>query len=808
MHLFFFLGLVSLSVVGATLVQNVSGRMTLPLAAAYVGGSFLLSFLRPRWGFVVFLFFLPVFNNTIFCARLGNFPPALVLFLSFFAGWMFNRIWRADAARVATPLNGPLLAYVILGLGSGLLTILRYSEFYPIVGRGFENITVNLLDETSGNAVVWAFRTLVVFLAGPAIFWATLHLVTNKRQVTQALTALAMGLALAVLFGLYQTLGHETLGNIPRFGELGRVNATFTDPNALGSFFILALPLVAGLLAVSRRAAGRALLAAVLAGGIYVLGCSGSRTGMGGVLIAFLVAGGLFLAHDEAPDLSRHSRLLLPALVLAIGLVAFFPLGRGNPSGGESILSQRLSTTFEAVQERGIVGMLRTQRWPMWKRALGVMADFPLSGIGLGAFHTEIPNFMKWGYRTPHFRDNANNFYLETSAEMGLIGLLFALVVLGIVIREAFRWSRRRFFSQSSAVLACLFCGALAAMVVMYVTGPHTLFAEVQLLTWVAIGMVFAQQYAIPARVEYPACAPPTGPLRPRLRHVLPTILAATLICVFLVNQAADALTVLSLNERRRLYDWESSYGFYTWEVGKTRERLRWTRNEAAVRVPLWRPLLHTTLFVGHPDAARDPVRVEIFLDGRVVRKEVFDRPDQARSITLLLPRTDKNDAEVGFRVSRTFVPARSGKDSLDTRELGVMVREFAFSNIPETGSYGLSDWQTDPGAGSFPFRTVNSVAALNVNPDRGSRFEILASAAPTPVGAADPRLHVYAGTRLLHEVTLDEPGWRKIVLDLKPGGEEPPTMLRFEVTAPENSLPETKYRPVRLTRLRPVVSR
>jgi O-antigen ligase len=617
-------------------------------------------------------------------------------------------------------------------------------------------------------------------------------------------------LVFAVAFGVYQSLGHESLGNIPRFAALNRINATFMDPNALGSFFFLALPPIAGLIFVTRNGWARGALALLLAGALYVLGCSGSRTGMMGLVIALGTAGALFLVHEEAPDLRRHSRLLAPVLFLAIAVVAFFPAKDPSSAPGTSILSRRLALTYEAVQQRGMIGMLKTQRWPMWKRALKVTTDFPLSGIGLGAFHTEIPNFMRWGYRQPYFRDNANNFYLQTSAELGLIGLFFAAAVLGVVAREAVRLARRRFFSRGAVFLVSLLAGSLIAMAVMYLTGPHTFFAEVKLLFWLLIGMVFAQLYSAPPRVEAPEEAPArlAAPSAARFRHRVRVAVAATLVGLFLVNQSVDALTDLSLRERRRLYDWDFSRGFYTWEVGVTKDRFRWTHKEASIVVPTWLPLLHTTLFVAHPDAAKNPVRVDLLVDGKVAETEVFKHPKETRAVTLLLPRAGNEQAEVGFRVNRTFVPSQSADGSFDGRELGVLVRDFQFTDVPSATGFGFSDWQVDPAAAAFRFRVVERSAALSVNVERVTRFDLLAAAAPGPAEAAAPRLRVYANNRPIQDVTLDQTGWRKILLDLQPSAEELAVLLRFEVEGAGEALPGGAHRGVRLTELGPVNGR
>jgi O-antigen ligase len=648
------------------------------MMAGLMVGNLLLTFLRPRLGLVLLFFCLPLLDNLLFTAELGDFSPILVLFFTFLSGWLLRRVLLADRERLKTPLDGPLLAFTLAGFGSGVVTVLRYSQFYPFVGERFQFLTVNHLGENAADSVTWAFRALLIFVAGPAFFWAILHLVRRKEDVIQALAALAGGMALSILFGIYQTFGHLAVGNSPYFAALKRINATFMDPNALGCFFVLALPPIAGLLGTTRRLSLRLAALGILGGGFYVLCASGSRTGLIGLVTAGAIAGGSALLRLVRGNGQAYSRVLQAAFIAAVCLVTFFPTGRPSGGAGDSILARRVTGTLERVRRQGLIGMVKGDRGPMWQRAALVVGQFPVSGIGLGAFRTEIPNFIDRNTEKNLFRDNANNWYLQVSAEMGLIGLLLALIVLGVVLREALRLALSRRLEGSQAAIACLLCGSVTAMMLMFIVGPHVGFVEVQLAFWGAIGLIFAQTYTFALATQDPGAVSPAPPTRRLLR------LASTgLVAAFLGVQLVNALTALSLPERQKACGYDKSEGFYLQE-GRIGGHIRWTRGEASAMIPAGHRRVRFQMAIAHPDATDNPVVVDILLDGRPVGREVFRQQGELHYVDLPLPVAGNDEVEIRFRVNRTFVPSEHFAGTPDQRVLGVMVGAFEYPDPSE----------------------------------------------------------------------------------------------------------------------------
>jgi O-Antigen ligase len=162
------------------------------------------------------------------------------------------------------------------------------------------------------------------------------------------------------------------------------------------------------------------------------------------------------------PSVSRRTTAALlgvtAAAALAVGFVAGVP--------------GKLSDRWEAFKEpgRGTTGLERLEsaegnfRYQIWESALDANASDPITGIGPGTFeywwaqHKEVDTFVRDGH----------SLYLETLAEVGVVGLALLLGFIGTVLvvgsRGAFRGSEERRAMLAAATAACAVL-ALAATI-------------------------------------------------------------------------------------------------------------------------------------------------------------------------------------------------------------------------------------------------------------------------------------------------------------------------------------------------------
>jgi putative inorganic carbon (hco3(-)) transporter len=85
-------------------------------------------------------------------------------------------------------------------------------------------------------------------------------------------------------------------------------------------------------------------------------------------------------------------------------------------------------------------GTSYAMREDIWRRALMIISDFPLSGIGIATFPTVVATFFPLGY----IADHAHNLYLQLAADLGLPGLVIWLGCFFVAVRMAWSLLHRR----------------------------------------------------------------------------------------------------------------------------------------------------------------------------------------------------------------------------------------------------------------------------------------------------------------------------------------------------------------------------
>jgi hypothetical protein len=207
----------------------------------------------------------------------------------------------------------------------------------------------------------------------------------------------------------------------------------------------------------SREREGAITLAALvvliaLAAGYQAWACRASRAGR--------------LRTGPLP-LPRRAPVIAGALVTLIAVGVAFAAARESRSGG--------APPRGATAAR--LGSFQSHRYEYWKVAVRTFAHHPLIGVGSSGFAVE------WLRQRP-FREpaqDAHSLYLETGAELGLIGLAaLALLIVGVVLAARDAWRRD----------PALATGACAAVTAWALHAGIDWDWEMPALTLVTIGLV------------------------------------------------------------------------------------------------------------------------------------------------------------------------------------------------------------------------------------------------------------------------------------------------------------------------------
>jgi O-antigen ligase len=288
---------------------------------------------------------------------------------------------------------------------------------------------------------LWPAATLAQLsvLAGCVLVFAGAHALVCRRRGRA--WALALPLVLVAC-------AEAALGLVQTFATAGGfARGTYVHRNHFAGLMEMALPfaVVYGFQGVVARAGRRVRLTAVaaLAGATLLAGaaaCSLSRSGFVAALASLAVVG-----FAAAWRTDRTGRLLIGAAAAGavLTLAVLLP---------PQALAERFHRTVDAS------GSLTDVRPRIWSDTRRLIAAYPLFGCGLGAFETGLHP-----YRTAALEvrmDYAHNDYLQTVAELGVVGSAIVAVLIGAVARDVVRAVRRS--RQPGLALAA--AGALAAM--------------------------------------------------------------------------------------------------------------------------------------------------------------------------------------------------------------------------------------------------------------------------------------------------------------------------------------------------------
>jgi O-antigen ligase len=306
--------------------------------------------------------------------------------------WMATVVGSREVRRAFVTAHPQFFAVLAFFLAWVVLS-LTWSE---MPGEGLEFATRYILN---------AFLFLIVFTA-----------VRTRKHALWLLGAFVAASALSAAYGLAVP---------PQPGDEDRLAGTIGEPNQLAAVLVAGLVLSLALMVVVKR---NALLRIALAVGAVMC-----------LLAIFLTL----------------SRAGLIALVFAT-IAAVFVAGRWRAAAmtfaAGTLAAVFIFFAFVATEEqRGRVTYLGgggSGRSDIWTIGWRMVEDKPIHGIGVGQFQTSAVHYLlEPGLidRSDLIVDSpkvAHNIYLQIQAELGIVGLLTFLTILGFSLRCCLRAAR------------------------------------------------------------------------------------------------------------------------------------------------------------------------------------------------------------------------------------------------------------------------------------------------------------------------------------------------------------------------------
>lgn len=257
--------------------------------------------------------------------------------------------------------------------------------------------------------------------------------------------------------------------------------STFVNRNFFAEFAACTLPFSALLLARARSSSQITLLSltsAFVIVSILMTGTRGALTAMWLQLLLILpVIGFLYRKQFAFTQWDGGKRILAIGLILAT-VVGMGLIPTGNPrlineakteGKGMNALERGFKRTARISVGDGSLGV----RFVMWTASARIIKMRPLSGVGAGAWESDIPLYQADGAQleTDYY---VHNEFIQLLAEYGLTGWLFLLLLFAYLGTAAWRTLRNKApEAQAEAPYrAVALCSLLALFVVSNVGFP------------------------------------------------------------------------------------------------------------------------------------------------------------------------------------------------------------------------------------------------------------------------------------------------------------------------------------------------
>ncbi len=621
---------------------------------------------RLEWGALFFVFCYPLINNLPYFFGIydttPHAPTALVLFLALLLGWLAGRVSRVPGGGPIHPVIRPATLFLAVAAVSGVITFIRFSNGFPFRSDAVYELIVNVKGVRAGGALMSDLFAFLNYLTGPVVFVILLPLLYDAGFLRRLLTALSASAGLALAFSAVQKYLSPGLGNYPFFIRLDQINATFKDPNSFGAFLACFVPLALGAALTYRRGL-RWLSLGLAVFSLAMFPAVGSRSPLGALVVALAVFAFLAVARLEMPLRGKLGRA---ALFLGLGaavIAVIFVLQ------SQSILAKRVAASLGLFSETTSPSAFFNYRLAFWRAGVSMVGLYPLTGVGLGAFIIELPNYLRASGLTMKATDSALNYPLQVAAELGLVGLLLAAWAVFEVLRQMGR-SWRTCPPERKYLLAGAISG-LAAFAVNFMFQTYIGSYEIKSTLWLLIALAAA----LGGEAGRPAQAEKT---RPNTRYLIPV-----LVLGFGAVHGWNSAHSLSLERRTAELGIRQEFGLGPVETTADGREFRWSGNRAALTVTIAKPTLEIPLHASHPDIKDNPVRVRVyrvvgFFSGKILLTETAIGDDTWRTVRLSLPDETGRDVILLFEVSRTWNPLKT-LGAPDPRDLGVAVGKIGF---------------------------------------------------------------------------------------------------------------------------------
>jgi hypothetical protein len=289
-------------------------------------------------------------------------------------------------------------------------------------------------------------KELLRKLNGLFIFYVTINVIRNRKDLDAAVTIWVIAGVLAAFLGFQEAMT-EVWQRVGRFSHMVttrwggfRAGGLEVTPNILGFFLNTALMVTMAQFLWIKKRGYRILLLCSMVIMLFALISTLSRSSIIGFFIgtSFL----LYLSRRGMQGFGWAAGLAIAVVVLVL-LV-----------GGSSYRAVLYERYLGIVKVQEAAGFVR--RISLWSEiASAIFGEHAVIGTGVGGFVSLAGSYGAWKLKSPH------NLYIYVATELGVIGLLFFLGMVVSFVKLAKQGLQACISEKERLILAGLLAGTL-----------------------------------------------------------------------------------------------------------------------------------------------------------------------------------------------------------------------------------------------------------------------------------------------------------------------------------------------------------
>lgn len=366
-----------------------------------------------------------------------------------------------------------VLAMAFAGFGSLFLNIAcskgKNLKYFALNKYVYIYAAVYLLASFVSVARGASLKIGLLTMAFVLFYVVVVNAVETRKQLDTLVFFMVGAGALVALYGFYQFLFPGKFGGVwvdtDMFSDIAfRVYSTFGNPNVLGEYFLLIIPIGVAYFFTSKKP----IMKLIYFGAVSVMMLCLVLTYSRGCWLGIMAAAAVFL-------------VLLDKRFILLGVVALIAM--------PFVLPDTIINRFMSIGN--MADTSTSYRVSIWLGTIAMLKDYWLSGIGPGeaAYNRVYPAYGYNGVSAPH----SHNLFLQITCDTGICGLLVFVFMIIRYFRDTLS-SVLNAKTKENKILAIGAVSSITGFMVQSMTDYTFYNYRVMILFWIvlAMGVLFA----------------------------------------------------------------------------------------------------------------------------------------------------------------------------------------------------------------------------------------------------------------------------------------------------------------------------